>query len=389
MSDIPNHSDDALPYDPAILFEPVQLGALELANRVVMAPMTRAFSPGGVPGENVVQYYRKRAEGGVGLIVTEGTWIPHWSASNDPNVPDFHGEEALAGWKRVADEVHAAGGKIMPQLWHVGQVGKPEVPGVYESSDSGQTRMVGPSGMVGSLGTPVRKTDVPATRQDIEEVCEAFVIAAETAQRLGFDGVEIHAAHGYLLDQFFWDATNLRDDEYGGRHLPERSRVATEIIREMRRRTGPDFPIVMRISQWKQQDYGARLAATPDELDAFVAPFAEAGVDIFHCSQRRFWEGEFGTDLNVAGWVKKLTGKPTVTVGSVTLQQEFITTFGNVTSDSESNVGQLVALLERGDFDLVAVGRALIVDPDWAHKVRRGAEHELNAYSPSMLAQLL
>lgn len=369
----------------AILFDPLKIGGLELPNRIVMAPMTRSFSPGGIPGQNVVDYYRRRAEGGVGLIVTEGTWIPHWSASNDPNVPAFHGEEALAGWKRVVDAVHAAGGRIAPQLWHVGQVTKP---GETEDADSGQAPQIGPSGMVGSLGKPVQQVGKPAMQRDIDEVSEAFVVAAETAQRIGFDGVEIHGAHGYLLDQFFWNATNLREDRYGGPALADRTRFAVDITREMRRRVGPDFPIIMRISQWKQQDYGARLAETPEALESFVVPLAEAGVDSFHCSQRRFWETEFDTQLNLAGWVKKLTGKPTITVGSVTLQQEFVATLSGETSRSESNLDQLCEMMERGDFDLVAVGRALIVDPDWAHKVRRGAEHELHPFSPEVLARL-
>ncbi|WP_340268476.1 NADH:flavin oxidoreductase [Sphingobium mellinum] len=365
----------------------MKIGALDLPNRIVMAPMTRSFSPRGIPGQNVADYYRRRAEGGVGLIVTEGTWIPHWSASNDPNVPAFYGDEALAGWKRVVDDVHAAGGRIVPQLWHVGQVTKADASEGEASANATAARQVGPSGMVGSLGKRVEQAGMPATQQEIDEISEAFVIAAETAQRLGFDGVEIHAAHGYLLDQFFWSETNLRDDHYGGRDLSQRTRVATDIVREMRRRVRADFPIIMRISQWKQQDYDAYLAHTPAELESFVAPLAQAGVDVFHCSQRRFWEGEFGTDLNAAGWVKKLTGKPTITVGSVTLQQEFMATFGE-TSKRESNLDKLCEMLERGDFDLVAVGRALIVDPDWTEKIRRGAEDELRPFSPDLLTRL-
>lgn len=371
----------------AILFEPCKVGPLALSNRIVMAPMTRGFSPNGIPGSNVADYYRRRAEGGVGLIVTEGTWIPHWSSSNNPNVPDFFGEEALAGWKRVADAVHAAGSKIIPQLWHVGQFGNPGSPNAPEGRP--HTRQIGPSGMVGELGKAIEKLDVAASEQDIEEVSEAFVIAAQSAQRLGFDGVEIHAAHGYFLDQFFWSATNLRDDRFGGPTLRERARVAVDIVREMRRRVGPEFPIVMRISQWKQQDYTAKLAATPDELETLVGPLADAGVDIFHCSQRRFWEGEFGTDMNAAGWVKKLSGKPSISVGSVTLQQDLLETLSGERSVVSSNIGKLCELINRGDFDLIAVGRALIADPDWPAKVRSGDEQKLEALVPEMLARLV
>ena len=104
------------------LFSPFTLNGLTIPNRIVMAPMTRSHSPGGHPTEDVAAYYRRRTEGGVGLIITEGTTVDHPSASMDPNIPDFHSPEALAGWKRVAEEVHDAGGLIMPQLWHTGSM---------------------------------------------------------------------------------------------------------------------------------------------------------------------------------------------------------------------------------------------------------------------------
>jgi 2,4-dienoyl-CoA reductase-like NADH-dependent reductase (Old Yellow Enzyme family) len=138
------------------------------------------------------------------------------------------------------------------------------------------------------------------------------------------DGVEIHGAHGYLIDQFFWEGSNRRDDEYGG-DLAGRSRFAIELIQAVRAAVGPDFPIIFRFSQWKQQDYTARLVQTPQALAAFLQPLSEAGVDIFHCSTRRFWEPEFdGSELNLAGWTRQLTGKPTITVGSVGLDGEFL-----------------------------------------------------------------
>ena len=370
-----------------ILFRPFSVAGLDLANRIVMAPMTRCLSPGGVPGDDVAAYYRRRAEGGVGLIVTEGAWIPHPSASNEANAPRFYGDDALAGWKRVVDEVHAAGGKIMPQLWHVGQTGKTELEGLYDDTDAGVTRQVGPSGMVGALSVPPTLKDKPATLQEIHEVSEAYIEAAQSAYRLGFDGVELHAAHGYLFDQFFWHETNLRSDSYGG-DLRARTRFAADIVRGIRARTSPDFPIVLRISQWKLHDYRARLAETPEQLATFLEPLVDAGVDIFHCSQRRFWEGEFGTDLNLAGWIKKLTGKSVITVGSVSLRQDLLETIRGSESAIENNLSRLLDLFERGDFDLVAVGRALIVDPDWPRKIRAGAEGDILPYTPHALGEL-
>ena len=109
----------------SILFKPFESENLSLTNRIVMAPMTRSFSPGNVPNDLNVEYYRKRAAGGVGLIITEGTCVGHKAANGYPNIPFIHGDEALAGWKKVVDAVHAEGGKIMPQLWHVGSVRRP------------------------------------------------------------------------------------------------------------------------------------------------------------------------------------------------------------------------------------------------------------------------
>ncbi|MEW9673563.1 hypothetical protein [Ammoniphilus sp. 3BR4] len=129
-------------------------------------------------------------------------------------------------------------------------------------------------------------------------------------------------------------------------------------------------------------DYTAKLAKTPDELARFLAPLADAGVDVFHCSTRRFWEPEFeGSELNLAGWTKKLTGKPTITVGSVGLDGEFTKLLTEGASANTAHLDGLIERLERGEFDLVAVGRALMNDPEWASKVRDGRTEELIPFS--------
>jgi 2,4-dienoyl-CoA reductase-like NADH-dependent reductase (Old Yellow Enzyme family) len=160
-------------------------------------------------------------------------------------------------------------------------------------------------------------------------------------------------------------------------------------VQAVRRRVGPDYPIILRFSQWKQQDYSARLAVTPDELAAFLEPLADAGVDIFHCSNRRFWEPEFeGSNLNLAGWTKKITGKPTITVGSVGLKGgDFIHAFRGESAEV-GELGELESRLRGGEFDLVAVGRALITDPQWPAKVRDGRFSELAPFTPASLATL-
>jgi len=364
------------------LFQPITLGNLELSNRIVMAPMTRTYSPGNVPNDLNVAYYARRAENEVGLIITEGTCIGHKAANGYPRVPFIYGEEALAGWKKVVDAVHAKGGKIAPQLWHVGAVRKegtepdPSVPGYS------------PSG----LFKPGKETGVAMTKDDIKEVVDAFAQAAEDSKRIGFDAVEVHGAHGYLVDQFFWEGTNIRDDEYGG-DLVARTRFACEIVAAIRERVGPDFPIIFRFSQWKQQDYNARLCNTPEELEAFLTPLVDAGVDIFHCSTRRFWEKEFeGSDLNLAGWTKKITGKPVITVGSVGLNAGFIDEDKRDMIDASGvasgNIEELAERLGNDEFELVAVGRALLQDPEWVIKVREGRFDELSDYSKKSLMEL-
>ncbi|WP_371548402.1 NADH:flavin oxidoreductase [Streptomyces sp. NBC_00554] len=362
-----------------ILSRPLSLNGLTVPNRIVMAPMTRQFSPGGIPGENVASYYARRAAAGVGLIVTEGTYIGHESAGQSDSIPRFHGEEQLAGWAKVAEAVHAAGGKIVPQLWHIGMVRSAGEPPFAEAP------AVGPSGLRIN-GTAGEGKEM--TQADLDDVIAAFAEAAAAAERIGFDGVELHGAHGYLIDQFFWEGTNRRTDAYGG-DLVARTKFATEIVAAVRAAVSPDFPILFRYSQWKQEAYDARLAETPEELGALLTPLAEAGVDAFHASTRRYWLPEFeGSDLNLAGWTKKLTGKPTITVGSVGLDGgDFLRSFAGEGAQAAS-LDNLLDRLERDEFDLVAVGRALLQDPEWAAKVLDGRLGELGAYEAASLRSL-
>ena len=367
--------------DNSVLFQPFELGQLQLANRVLMAPMTRNLSPNNVPGPDVAQYYARRAAGGVGLIITEGTCVDHIAASGYPDVPYFHGEERLAGWQRVAEAVHAEGGKIAPQLWHCGGMRKAGTP--PEGDVDGYT----PSGM----NMPGKVNRHVMSKQDIDDVIGSFARGAANAKALGFDAVEIHGAHGYLIDQFFWEALNQRDDEYGG-SFENRLRFAVEIIEAVREAVGPDFPVLFRFSQWKQQDFTARLVETPEQLEKFLQPLSEAGVDIFHCSTRRFWEPEFeGSDLNLAGWTRKITGKPAITVGSVGLNADFIPAPGEASfKEAEpASLDDLVRRMEGNEFDLVAVGRALIANPEWANNVREGRSADLQPYKTDLLGSLV
>jgi 2,4-dienoyl-CoA reductase-like NADH-dependent reductase (Old Yellow Enzyme family) len=362
------------------LFESFSNKSLSLKNKTVMAPMTRAFSPNYVPNEEVAGYYRRRAEGDVGLIITEGTFISHKAANGYENVPAIYGEAALAGWKHVVDEVHAAGGKIAPQLWHVGAVRKPGV------GPDKEAPAYSPSG----LYKPGAPNGVAMTQADIDEVVASFAQAALDAKNIGFDAIEVHGAHGYLVDQFFWEGTNQRDDKYGG-SLENRTRFGVEIVQAIRAAVGEDFTIIFRFSQWKQQDYTAKLCQTPEELATFLGLLSDAGVDIFHASTRRFWVPEFeGSDLNLAGWTKKLTNKPVITVGNVGLDADFIGE-GNADLSGTSNptgIDELLVRLNNDEFDLVGIGRALLVDPQWVNKIKTNAINEIKPFNKKSLMSL-
>jgi 2,4-dienoyl-CoA reductase-like NADH-dependent reductase (Old Yellow Enzyme family) len=353
----------AMNFEP--LFAPFQYKGLILKNRFVMAPMTRTFSPDGVPTQQVADYYARRAAAGVGLLLTEGTVIDRPSSKNQKDIPDFYGNAALQGWKQVADDVHAKGGKIAPQLWHVGNIPMGwAAPAPFESPQT-------------------------MTLQDIQHTIKAFADAALNAKNLGFDSFEIHGAHGYLIDQFFWEVTNTRTDEYGGKTIKERSRFAVDVIKAMREAVGPDMVIIMRVSQWKQQDFDVKLAGNAKELEEWLLPLAEAGVDIFHGSQRRYWEAEFkGSDLNFAGWIKKVTGQPVITVGSVGLASDVMGMFMHGEGSETADMTEMLRRFERGDFDLVAIGRALLQDPEWVQKIKMRRFDEIKAFDAASLQGL-
>ncbi|MEL7093711.1 MAG: 12-oxophytodienoate reductase, partial [Pseudomonadota bacterium] len=180
--------------DTAPLFEPLTVRGLTMPNRIAMAPMTRSFSPGGVPGEDVRDYYKRRGEADVGLLITEGTTVERGGASNDPRVPNFHSEAALSGWKDIVDAVHETPGKIAPQLWHVGMMRKPGTgpdPDAMSDSPSGRTHKG-------------KQVQPEPTDSEVADMAMAYANAAGEASELGFDAVEIHGAHGYLIDEFFW-----------------------------------------------------------------------------------------------------------------------------------------------------------------------------------------
>lgn len=367
----PQTANAAASTDP--LFRELSVRSLQLRNRIVMSPMTRAHSPGGVPGQNVARYYRRRAEGGTGLIITEGVAIGHPASVDHASVPNMFAPSALDGWRSVVDGVHEAGGRIIPQLWHVG----PLWGAMGGSTDVTPMR---PSGLWGTPGITSYsdeyvRASAPVTRSmttaDIESIIEAFRTAARGAVDAGFDGIALHGGHGYLLDAFLWADTNRRDDEWGG-DAERRAAFPAAVVQAIREEIGDRLPIFFRFSQHKQQDFTARLADTPEELGALLRPLVAAGVDVLDASSRRFQAPAFeGSDLSLAGWAKQLTGARSMAVGSVGI--------GSAIKDRRSsgnpildNRDELLRRLSADEFDLIALGRLHLADADIVRTLRSG-----------------
>jgi 2,4-dienoyl-CoA reductase-like NADH-dependent reductase (Old Yellow Enzyme family) len=338
------------------LFTPFQLKGLSLANRFVMPAMQRGMCEAGVPTEALAQYYRRRAEGGVPLVIGESAAVDHPTATRQPAAAWINAA-SRDGWARCVEQVNEAGGQMLIQLWHEGAVRK----------DDGLS--IGPSGLV----QPGKPHGRAASLTEIAELVEAYARSAMIAQDAGAAGVEVHAAHGYFLDQFLWAAINHREDGYGGPDIAQRARFHAEIVSAIRAACGPDFVIGLRFSQWKEVDYSARVAETPGELETFTAMMKAAGVDLLHASTRRFWDAEWAGDTrNLAGWTRALSGLPVITVGSVGLDIDVMTTFieqRDARLRVTEAIDDLEARMAAGEFDLVAVGRALIGDPDFVRKI--------------------
>lgn len=353
----------------APLFSPIDISSLHLRNRFAMAPMTRVQSPDGVPTAENVEHYRLRAAGGVGLIISEGTYVRGPAAGPFTGVPRFYGAESAAGWRNIVEAVHAEGAAMIPQLWHVG-VDRGLTPQLEPDLQT-----VSPSGL-GFDGQPL---GIALDDDGLAAIIASFAESAALAQEIGFDGVELHGAHGYLLDQFMWAQTNHRTDEFGG-SIARRSAFPAAVVAAVRQAVGPDFAIVYRYSQWKGAQFEARLADEPAELEQILAPLVDAGVDVFHVSTRRHWAPGFehvDDSIGLAGWTRKVTGRPVITVGSVGVD----TVFRSETEAPELTTGERLDYLAEQfaaeQFDIVALGRALLADPAWVDKTRTGRADEI------------
>ena len=358
--------------DVTPLLRPLQVGPLLLRNRFVMPGMQRGWCVDGAPDHRVREYYRRRALGGTALLVAEACAVDHPSSASN-NFFARLDSSTMGAWRECIDGVHEAGGRMFLQLWHQGAVdtggrdGKPEFVALS------------PSG----LAHPGKQFGRAASAAELDAIKRAFARGAVLAREIGADGVEVHACHGYLLDQFLWPETNLRTDRYGGATMAERAMFPAEVVQAVRAATGSDFVISVRFSQWKEADYGAKIATEPIELRQLVSVLRSAGADLFHVSTRRFWTPEWaGSDLGLAGWVKSFTDAPVIAVGSVGLDVDVMATLTGEEArpTGPSRIEDLVRRFERGDFDLVSVGRSLIGDPDWVAKMSDGRSADIRPF---------
>jgi 2,4-dienoyl-CoA reductase-like NADH-dependent reductase (Old Yellow Enzyme family) len=359
------------------LFSPLNINGKTIRNRFVLPAMqrkTRDYAP----TSGMADTLQNCAEDGAGLIIAEGAAPDHPAAYWQP-VFGIIGNETVEGWRRVAKAVTQTGAVFLMQLWHPGalRLVADGIPNPFPNYPS-----LSPSGLV----QEGRTNGLGMTRQDLADTKAAYVRSAIIAQEVGAHGIEVHGAHGYLLDLFLWHETNQRDDEYGGKTLEERARFPEEIVSAIREATGPDFIISFRFSQWKEVDYGARIADHPDDLRPFIQRLERAGVNLFHVSTRRFdapaWP-ELDPQRSLASWVKTMTDLPVIAIGSVGLSTDLAQ---DIFDDQEpelqveQDLSRVRAGLNAGDFDLIGVGRAQIANNDFVDRVRKNQLSDLRNF---------
>lgn len=346
--------------------EPVTLAGAKLANRLAVAPMTRVSAgEDGTPTEAMNRYYSAFAEGGFGLVITEGTYTDTQYSQGYFFQPGIVSEKHVEAWRPIAESIHAGGARAVMQLMHAGALSQ----GNRYRTDTAGPSAVRPKGQMmpeyggsGPWPTPRAMSD-----DDIETAVQGFAAAAVNARRAGFDGVEVHAANGYLLDQFLTDYTNLRDDSYGGQ-VSHRIRLTAQVVDRVRTLV-PDegFVLGVRLSQTKVNDFQYRWAGAGDARVVFTS-LADAGADYLHiASEGRDWieTARLDDGDTITALAKKVTGLPVIANGGM------------------HDLDQAAQLLEGGHADVLSLGRGALANPDLPNKVAGG--HELETFDHAML----
>ena len=343
------------------LLSPITIGSVAIRNRILSSGHDTVMAVGGLVTDQLIAYQEARARGGVGLIVIQVAGV-HPTARYTSTELTADTDATIPGFTALAEAIHRHGAKVFGQLFHGGRE-------IMDTEDGTLAVAWAPSAV------PTERFHViprAMTETLIEEILEGFGASALRLQTAGLDGVEVVASHGYLPSQFLNPRTNLRTDGWGGDHVG-RTRFAVEVVRAVRAAIGEDMPISFRFSQWKPQDFDARLAESPQELDEILGPIADAGVDIFEASARDFSEPAFAdSPENLAYWTRKVTGRPTVMVGGAGVRRDkYQATM--VPPQTVDNFDEIMRRHAHGEFDLLAVGRALVNDPQWLQRARTGA----------------
>lgn len=352
-----------------VLFSRVVLPKITLKNRMVMAPVPTGFIENRIPTDKNIVFYGERAKS-VGLIIAGVININHETAPNHEKTPNIHTEREIESWKKITDYVHFNNGKIVAQIWHSGS---------YRKFCIKNADVTTPSGIINN-----QKIGVPMSKLEIEDIIFKFSETALNVKKAGFDGVEIHGAHGGLIHDFFCSETNKRIDDYG---ILNRTLFAEKIISACRKVVGELFPIFLRISNFKMYDKTSKLADSPEEFEKFIVPLSNIGVDIFDCSSLRFTDNAFnGYYGSLAYWTKKYTDRATINVGCVGSEKPFLSETSTIIQKiskqpealikecADSNVrlfnrDVLCSNIENNEFDLIAIGRPLLNDANWLNKI--------------------
>ncbi|MFE3953865.1 NADH:flavin oxidoreductase [Nocardia sp. NPDC059091] len=343
---------------------PFGLDTLKLRNRFAVAPMTRvSATPDGTPTEQMTAYYREYALGGFGLIITEGIYPDAAHSQGYFNQPGLVTEQHVAGWRAVVDAVHAAGTPIVAQLMHAGAISQGNAHGfetIGPSAVAPRGQMMVDYGGVGGAWNAPREM----TAHDIDDVVAGFVAAAENARAAGFDGVEIHGANGYLLDQFLTDYTNQRTDEYGG-PVRNRIRLTARVLRAIRDALG-DFPIGVRLSQTKVNDFTYRWPEGEADARTIFAALTEATYLHIASEGRDFLEtAKLPSGTTVTQLAREVSGRPVIANGGM------------------HNLPQAADVLTGGHADILSLGTGALANPDLPRRVETGAE--LSSFDHEML----
>lgn len=343
------------------IFSSLNIGGLELKNRVGLAPMTRtSATEDGLATEQMVKYYSKFARGGFGLLITEGTYPDEAYSQGYKDQPGIANEQQVEAWKKVIGGVHKEGAKILCQIMHAGALSQ----GNRYKSETIAPSVVKPKGEQLTFYGGVGEFQVPnaITKEDIKEVVTSFTDAAKRAKKAGFDGIEIHGANGYILDQFLTDYTNLRTDEYGGT-TENRVRLLVEIVEVIRQEVGSEYPVGIRISQGKVNDYEHKWKNGEEDARIIFDSLSKAGVDFIHVTEYDALNPAFEENGPTLASLAKKYGKVTV--------------FAN---GKLHEAGKAEQIITKGDADVITIGTGALANPDWVNKIKNG--EQLNEFSP-------